>query len=86
MKTVEKFNSSSFGDYLRSVRLESTYSQDKMACFLGVSQNAYCLIENGRTKVTLEHIQKLAMALETRPWELLEGFKRYVYHTDRSSG
>lgn len=78
METVKKFNSSSFGDFLRTKRLEKTYSQDKMAILLGLSQNAYCLIENGRTQITIERIKDLAIALDMKPWELLEEYREYL--------
>ncbi|MFN0291079.1 helix-turn-helix domain-containing protein [Pedobacter helvus] len=62
MKTNE-LNSKNFSDYIRKLRRERHLSQQYMANAMGVSQNTYWLLENGKTKITLEHIQQLADAL-----------------------
>lgn len=72
-------SSEKFGDFLRQLRLERAYSQDRMAALMDISQNAYWLIENGRTRITLEHIQELCYAMDKKPWELMEEYKEYIW-------
>ncbi|MDQ8005180.1 MAG: helix-turn-helix transcriptional regulator [Pedobacter sp.] len=56
MKNNE-LNNQAFANYVRKVRRDKELSQLCMANLMNISQNAYCLIENGHTKITLAHIQ-----------------------------
>lgn len=73
MKTNE-LNSKNFSDYIRKLRRERHLSQQCMANAMGVSQNTYWLLENGKTKITLEHIQQLADALNLNVRQFLHDF------------
>lgn len=75
------FSSETFGDFLRQLRVERRYSQDRMAVMMELSQNSYCMIENGRTRITLEHILELCYAIGKKPWELMEEYRIYIEKT-----
>lgn len=72
------FSSGTFGDFLRQLRLEQGYSQDTMAAMMDLSQNSYCLMENGRTRITLEHIQQIAKALDMSSSRLIASYTLYM--------
>lgn len=72
------FSSGTFGDFLRQLRLEQSYSQDTMATKMELSQNSYCLMENGRTRITLEHIQQIAKALDMSSSRLIALYTLYM--------
>lgn len=71
-------SSETFGDFLRKQRIKLGYSQDTMAIKMGLSQNSYCLMENGRTRITLEHIQQAAKALDINSSRLIRSYTSYV--------
>ena len=62
------------GDYIRVIRLEKGYSQSQMANILEISQNAYCLLENGQTKFHLDRIIQISRVFELSPQEFLDGY------------
>jgi transcriptional regulator with XRE-family HTH domain len=53
---------------LRELR---NYTQEYVADELGISQNAYSLLENGKTAMRVEQLLVLAKVLDTDPNELL---------------
>ncbi len=61
-KTIEK---------IKTARLEKGYSQDYMGLQLGISQRAYCKLECGKTKLTLDRLRIIAKLVELNPEELL---------------
>jgi|GEM_PF-3496389 len=64
MKGKSEITSVSFGNYIRKIRIRRKYSQYFMAHALEISQNSYCLLENGNTKINLERIVELALIFE----------------------
>lgn len=64
MKGNSEITSTSFGNYIRKIRIKRKYSQYFMAHALEISQNSYCLLENGNTKFNLERIAELALIFE----------------------
>ncbi len=50
---------------IRKLRLERSLTQEYVALELGISQNAYCKIENGQVQLTIERLQKIAAVLNT---------------------
>jgi transcriptional regulator with XRE-family HTH domain len=48
-------------------------SQAELAQRLGISQNAYCRIENGKRELTVARFIALSHALGVPPGELLDG-------------
>lgn len=71
-------SSETFGDFLRRLRVERRYSQERMAVMMELSQNSYCLMENGRTRITLEHIQQIAKALDMSSPRLIASYTSYM--------
>jgi transcriptional regulator with XRE-family HTH domain len=64
----------SLGNYIRKLRLHKGYSQYFMANALTISQNAYCLLENGQTKFNFERLIQIAEIFELIPMEFLNGY------------
>lgn len=58
---------------LRLVRRAKGISQAELAATLGISQNAYCRIENGQRELSLQRYIALAAVLGVPPDELLDG-------------
>jgi len=48
---------------LRKYRLEKNYSQEYMASQLNLSQTSYGRIENGKTPLTIEMLEKILLIL-----------------------
>jgi len=74
MKDKLTQSSVALGDYIRLIRLEKGYSQYQMANVIGISQNAYCLLENGQTKFSLDRIIEISSVFELSPQEFLDGY------------
>ncbi len=49
-------------DFLRDLRNETGHSQESMALSMGKSQSAYWNLENGKKKIDMEDIEKIAKA------------------------
>lgn len=64
----------SLGDYIRKLRIEKGYSQYFMAYALDISQNAYCLLENGQTKFNFDRLIKIAGIFSLDPKDFLNGY------------
>ncbi len=58
---------------IRKLRLERSLTQEYVALELGISQNAYCKIENGQVPLTVDRLEKIALILDTPPAVLLAG-------------
>lgn len=71
MKIKLTQNAATLGDYIRTIRLERGYSQYDMADALDISQNSYCLLENGQTKASLDRIVQIAVIFKLSPREFL---------------
>lgn len=50
-------------DTIRKLRMERSFTQEYIAFELGISQNAYCKIENGQVQLTIGRLQKIAVIL-----------------------
>ena len=55
---------------LKQLRLQKNLSQTDVAEALHISQNAYSLIETGRTKLDEQRINELAVLLQVHPIDL----------------
>ena len=56
---------------IKELRLKNNFTQEQMAEELNISQNAYCLIENGKTKLLdEERINIIAQKFNVTPVEL----------------
>jgi len=58
---------------LRLLRRARGISQAELAQRLGISQNAYCRIENGKRELTVARLIALSHALGVTPGKLLDG-------------
>lgn len=61
----------SIHEKLRQLRLSKNLSQANIAFMLNISQNAYSLIESGKTKIDEQRIIQFGKILGVRPSELL---------------
>lgn len=57
---------------IRVFRLKRGYSQEYMGQLLNISQYAYHKIENGKTRLHIENLLKIASALEINSKQLFE--------------
>lgn len=82
-------NMPNVAEKIKKIREEKNYSQSYLAQELGITQKAYSKIENGETKLTIDHLFKIAHALDITVNELLsaESFNVYNnYHTHNGEG
>lgn len=61
-----------FGKTVRRLREEAGYSQESFADRAKVHRTYMGTVERGETNLTLENIEKLALALELKIWQLLK--------------
>lgn len=74
---------------IKTFREKKNYTQTYLAQQLGISQKAYSKIENGDTKLTVDHLMKISEVLEVSPNELFnsDSFSIYNnYHTHNGEG
>jgi transcriptional regulator with XRE-family HTH domain len=57
--------------HLRKLWELRNYTQEYVAAELGISQNAYSMLENGKTAMKVDQLLLLAKVLDTDPNELL---------------
>ena len=61
-----------FADNLKRYRVERGFSQEHLAELCGLHRTYISDIERGTRNVSLENVQRLALALELAPSKLLE--------------
>ena len=61
-----------FGLKIRELRKQKKYSQEQLANLASINKSYISQIENGKTKVSVEIINKLAKALEIEMHKLFE--------------
>jgi len=74
---------------IKSFREKKNYTQTYLAEQLGMSQKAYSKIENGDTKLTVDHLLKISEVLEVNLNELLNSESLSIYnnyHTHNGEG
>lgn len=49
---------------IRKIRENKGFSQENIASFLGIKQGGYNLIENGKRKLTIQHLLQIAIYFE----------------------
>lgn len=64
-----------FWKIVRKLRKEKGYSQEAFAAKCKIHRTHMWLIENGKTNITLENIEKIAEQLEIPMSELFKEFK-----------
>lgn len=60
-----------FGERVREIRLQRGLSQEELAFEAGMHRTAISFIERAERSPTLETIEKLALALDMQPAELM---------------
>lgn len=56
---------------IKSLRESKGMNQGSIAEFLGMSITSYSKIERGETKLTINHLERIAKALDVSPYEIL---------------
>ena len=62
-----------FGDNVRNLRLQKRMSQEQLAFECDLHRTYISDIERAQRNVSIDNIEKIAMALELSPHELLMG-------------
>jgi transcriptional regulator with XRE-family HTH domain len=65
-------------DKIKKTRDEKGYTQEFMANRLGISQNSYHKIESGKTKVTVQLLEKVAEIFEVDILKLMQEDRREI--------
>ena len=72
---------------IRKIREYRDYTQQFMADSLELSQNAYCKIENGTTKLTIDRLENIATILDVPIESILSSEKQTFnienHHNDK---
>jgi transcriptional regulator with XRE-family HTH domain len=68
------------GERVKNLREEKNYTQDFIAGKLGVTQKAYSKIEAGETRMSVDHLLKIAEILETTVGSILQTEGGNVYN------
>jgi transcriptional regulator with XRE-family HTH domain len=61
-----------YAEQIRKYRDEKGYTQEFMAHQLNIKQNSYSNIENGKTKIKAEILEKIAEIFAINPIKLLQ--------------
>lgn len=64
-----------FGAYLKKLRQEKGYSQEKFALYIGMDRTYYASVEAGRRNISLVNIRKIADGFEVSLAELFGGME-----------
>jgi transcriptional regulator with XRE-family HTH domain len=65
---------------LQRLRKNAMYSQETMSDLMGIDPSTYNRLENGKIKLKMEHVSKLAKALEKKEDEIFEQLRGCVFH------
>lgn len=65
---------------IRKLRESLGLTQETMAAYLCISQNAYSLIEKGKTKIDIDRLLQITEKLNIRPSVLIEN--EIIYQKD----
>ena len=64
-----------YGDFLKEKRLAKGYSQERVAQFLGISQQRYSRYELGQREPGLDFIIEVAKVLDFKPGDFFNNYK-----------
>ncbi len=71
------------GQKLKKIREFKNITQEYIAFQIGMSQQAYCKIEQDSTKMTVQHLLKIANVLNVKASILLEqDIKNIIFNID----
>src|SRR5690606_32164976 len=71
---------------LKLLREGNNYTQEYVADYLDISQNAYSLLEKGKTKITLDRLESLAKLYHIQPAELISDGAMSMGNSDENGG
>jgi transcriptional regulator with XRE-family HTH domain len=60
-----------YGEKIKIIRELRGFSQEYMACELGIAQNTYSKMETGQTKLSADILKKVAEILGVSPMDIL---------------
>jgi transcriptional regulator with XRE-family HTH domain len=63
---------------IKLIREKKNLSQENIANDLGIAQNAYGLIENGKRKLTYERLEQIAIIFDCSVIDIITYPKKYV--------
>jgi transcriptional regulator with XRE-family HTH domain len=63
---------------IKVIREKKNLSQENIADELGIAQNAYGLIENGKRKLTYERLAQIAIIFECSVIDIITYPKKYI--------
>jgi transcriptional regulator with XRE-family HTH domain len=69
---------------LQKIRKEANYSQENMADLMKIDQGTYNRLENGKIKLRMDHILKIAKALNKSEDDILNRLKGCVFNNSVS--
>ena len=72
------------GIRIKRIREYRNYTQQHMADNLELSQNAYCKIESGTTKLTIDRLESIASILDV-PVEVILGSEKQVFNFENNN-
>ena len=72
------------GIRIKRIREYRNYTQQYMADSLELSQNAYCKIENGITKLTTDRLEAIASILDV-PFESILSSEKQVFNLENNT-
>ena len=64
-------NPTFINEALRKLRIESDFTQENMGDMMKMEQSSYSRLENGKTKLKMEHIPKIAKAINKSLEEII---------------
>jgi transcriptional regulator with XRE-family HTH domain len=68
-------------DNLRKLRLNSNLTQENMADIMDIEHSAYNRLENGKLKLKMEHIPKIAKAFSKKEDDILKELMGWAVNT-----
>jgi transcriptional regulator with XRE-family HTH domain len=80
---VHKSEATMIHSKIRKLRENLGLTQETMAEYLCISQNAYSLIEKGKTKIDIDRLLQITKKLNIRPSVLIDN--EIIYHKDPSA-
>jgi transcriptional regulator with XRE-family HTH domain len=71
IKIIAIMNPTFINEALRKLRIESDFTQENMGDMMKMEQSSYSRLENGKTKLKMEHIPKIAKAINKSLEEII---------------
>lgn len=68
---------------LRKIRELRSFSQDYVACQLGISIRAYSKLETGETQLTIKRLNEICEILEVSPLDVLTFNEKELFHSTK---